>query len=67
VIEDVHVYPVDDLIAHCLKGFFCQCNPTVEKQENGALLIIHNSWHDIFFGELLDERLTETSTGMTAQ
>ena len=41
----IHVYPLDDLKPHKVEGGYdCECMPRIQKQENGALVIVHNAW-----------------------
>jgi hypothetical protein len=39
---NIHTYPLNDLKEHNTDSEDCWCNPTVEQEENGKL-IIHNS------------------------
>tara|TARA_B100000700_G_scaffold313331_1_gene398193 strand:+ start:211 stop:384 length:174 start_codon:yes stop_codon:yes gene_type:complete len=45
--DDVHVYPVNDLVEHDVEGGDCICGPTTEaiKREDGSYgwVIIHHS------------------------
>lgn len=66
-MDDIHVYPVDDLIIHTLKDCMCVCDPAVEFQEDGVRIIIHRSWAEIVTGEKPDPRLTKTTVGLTLQ
>jgi len=38
-----HIIPANDIIKHT-EDMFCQCNPTVEVQEDEYLLVIHNAY-----------------------
>ncbi len=46
-LGDVHVYPLDDLIAHDTDGGDCLCGPTTEPVERAdgsyGWLIVHHS------------------------
>ncbi len=42
--NNLHVYPENDLQEHNTEGSICSCNPKVEPQNNGILIIIHNAW-----------------------
>lgn len=52
-----HVYPVNDLKEHDTESPACHCNPTVELQDNGGLVVIHNSYD----GRELKERNEKTN------
>lgn len=39
----LHVYPVGDKWRHDLDSLGCWCNPTLEEQENGVIVVKHNS------------------------
>ena len=39
-----HVYPVNDLEPHDLKGFDCKCGVKIEIQPNGGVVVTHNSF-----------------------
>ena len=57
---DTHIAPIDDLQEHELEGTGCQCNPRIEV--NGAgLLIIHNAYDNREFFEELNELLETKS------
>lgn len=42
--QNYHVEPNNDLMQHNTTSLECECNPKLEKQPNGAYLVIHNSW-----------------------
>lgn len=42
--ENVHVYPINDLRIHALRGIMCLCNPILEDQGDGTFIVVHNSW-----------------------
>ena len=42
--HNYHVEPVNDTHPHSTGGMDCSCNPKLEKQPNGAWIIIHNAW-----------------------
>ena len=42
--HNVHVEPVGDTKLHNTKTMNCSCNPKLEKQPNGAWVVIHNAW-----------------------
>lgn len=42
--DTYHVYPVDDLVEHDLDSQDCACNPRIEVQPNGNIVVIHNAW-----------------------
>lgn len=37
-----HITPINDLKEHTESG--CECNPMVNVQENGDILMLHNSY-----------------------
>lgn len=40
-----HVYPVNDLEEHLLKGTTCKCEPSVQiVEESGEIIVVHNSF-----------------------
>lgn len=39
-----HILPTNDLKEHQEEGSLCECEPKVEIQENGDIMIIHNSF-----------------------
>ena len=41
--KEIHVWPDSDLIQHTLRGADCVCGPRLEQQDNGKLMITHNS------------------------
>jgi hypothetical protein len=41
--DNYHILPLNDTEEH-ERSPFCQCEPKIEKQENGSMLIIHNSF-----------------------
>lgn len=41
-----HVYPVREEKIHSLEGLDCPCNPKIEKQFNGGMLVIHNKYEE---------------------
>lgn len=41
--DNWHVYPLEDLREHNTTGLSCECNPRMERQEDGWL-IVHNSY-----------------------
>lgn len=42
--KNVHVEPLNDLIHHNTNDTECECNPKLEKQINGAYVVIHNAY-----------------------
>lgn len=42
-IGDVHVFPIDDLLAHEDRDD-CVCVPFIEIHRNFKYLIVHNAW-----------------------
>lgn len=38
----IHVLPVNDLINHFESGTWCWCQPRIEIEENG-IVVVHNS------------------------
>ena len=42
-MESIHVYPLNDVWGHVTDGEDCPCEPEI-KEENGTLLIVHNSF-----------------------
>lgn len=40
--ESLHVWPLRETDKHNLESFNCQCEPKLEIQENGVILIVHN-------------------------
>lgn len=42
--KNVHVEPLNDLMAHNTNDIDCECNPKLEKQISGAYVVIHNAW-----------------------
>ncbi len=53
--DDVHVWPVNDLIEHATDGTECSCGPTTEpvERDDGSIgwLVIHHSLDGREFGE----------------
>mgnify|MGYP001584846177 CR=1 FL=1 len=43
-MNNYHVEPINDKFPHNTKSSVCLCNPRIDKQSNGVLIIIHNSW-----------------------
>lgn len=44
-MSNIHVYPINDLKEHNTESNNCDCNPTLERNEdNTAWVVIHNSW-----------------------
>ena len=41
--EDLHVYPINDLLEHDTDGEVCLCDPAIEVR-GGKLIYIHNSF-----------------------
>lgn len=41
--EKYHVLPIDDLLKH-EESENCQCQPKIEVQESGDLIVIHNAF-----------------------
>jgi len=41
--NEVHVYPLNDLQEHITDGLDCPCDPTVEIEGTGYL-VVHNAW-----------------------
>lgn len=41
--DDLHVFPVDDLLPHTTDGTDCRCDPVIEVH-GGKLIIIHNAY-----------------------
>lgn len=41
--EDVHVFPLDDILPHNTDDSECMCDPEI-LVEGGALIIVHNSY-----------------------
>lgn len=39
-----HVYPVGDLKPHVTRVPICHCNPKLQVQDNGGLVVTHNSY-----------------------
>jgi hypothetical protein len=39
-----HVYPIDDREPHVLDGTKCKCIPTAVVEEDGGVLVRHNSF-----------------------
>ena len=60
--NDIHVYPVNDLKEHILKGVDCHCNPTV-KVEGAGLIIVHNAYDHREIIEQANEVLDKLKTG----
>ncbi len=44
MIEDVHVYPLNDLKAHDTESRNCHCLPTIDLGAAGDAVVIHNSF-----------------------
>jgi len=42
MIDDVHTYPVNDVVAHELEGTDCVCGPDLERIE-GCWHVVHHS------------------------
>lgn len=42
-VEDLHVFPVDDLLPHSTDSKECMCDPEIIV-EGGVLVVIHNSY-----------------------
>ena len=40
--DDVHVYPLNDMMEHDTESRDCRCRPTIERT-SGGWLVIHNS------------------------
>lgn len=40
----LHVSPVGDTYQHETDGAPCDCNPRLEQQESGDIIMIHNAW-----------------------
>lgn len=38
-----HILPVDDLKPH-IEALECRCNPKIEIQDNGAMIVVHKSY-----------------------
>ena len=43
VWEDLHVFPLDDLLPHSTESTECMCDPEIEVC-GGKLIIIHNAY-----------------------
>ena len=43
VWEDLHVFPINDLLQHSTEGTECMCDPKIEVH-GAKLIIIHNSY-----------------------
>lgn len=41
--DDLHVYPMNDVHAHILKGADCPCSP-ITRLNGASLLVVHNSF-----------------------
>jgi len=57
--EPVHVYPINDIHEHTFEGDTCACNPSVQPQEGGGVVIVHNSWDGREGLELANEVLNQ--------
>jgi hypothetical protein len=43
IMNDLHVYPIDDIFNHKLVGTTCQCGPKIQV-EGATLIVVHNSF-----------------------
>lgn len=41
MVNWTHVYPVNDIKKHTLKGFDCECDPILDLDNQ---IVIHNAW-----------------------
>ena len=39
-----HIEPINDLDDHNTDGIECHCNPKLQIQDNGGLVVVHNSY-----------------------